>query len=148
MTHHTLYTSAHYAVIIHDSTRLSQQHTSHSTKCVCVCVVFTSRILQGCRRFPRHRSWPVQKRKLSPRMSKWTRRWKQPTRYSGFRRGGPSADLLLTRFALGFLPVGRCNPNALLGHEKIRRAHGEPRPACPTAGLTRQPRYGQLAFLP
>ena len=38
VAHHTVYTCAHYAVIIHDSTSLSQQHTSRSTKCVCVCV--------------------------------------------------------------------------------------------------------------
>ena len=65
-----------------------------------------------------------------------------------FRRGGLGADLLLTRFALGLLQVGRCNPNALLVHEKTGRVHGEPRPAGPTAGLTRQPRHDQFVFLP
>ena len=55
---------------------------------------------------------------------------------------------VVTRFALGFLPAGRCYPNALLGHENIRRVHGESRPAGSTTGLTRQPRHHQLVFLP
>ena len=46
--------------------------------------VFTSNILQGCCRFPHHCFRPAQKHKTSPRMSKWTRRGKPPTRYSGF----------------------------------------------------------------
>ena len=126
MTHHTVYTSANYVVIIHGPTGLSQQHTSSSTKCVCVCVfVYISytgtSILQGCRRFSRHRFWPAQKRKPSPRMSKWTRRWKQPPRYSGV----PAP--VVTHFALGLLPVGRSNPNALLGHETTRRVMSEGR---------------------
>ena len=55
---------------------------------------------------------------------------------------------VVIRFALELLPVGRCNPNALRGHEKIRRVHGEPRPTGPTTGLTRKPRHDQLIFLP
>ena len=55
---------------------------------------------------------------------------------------------VVTRFALGPLPVGRCNPNALLGHENIRWVHDEPRPAGPTTGLTRQLRHDQLVFFP